>query len=231
VAIRIDGVRGAAIAGFAVAAGVVLPWYLIELQKVGIRVRALGARVWLPLLSGAGVGLFALGLTGWLRSNLTVLLVGGVVALATIGLLIYRQLPDLATVRSVFSNAEEPVAVATAAGQQAAEQAAGPMRQRMNGREAEPVGAAPAHEWAANRATEPFRPLVNTPVTEADPAPPSWGIDDTPAPLSWGIDDTVVFPALRAQQLYSAVIDESAGAADVTAPLPIFRDPFAPGVS
>ena len=63
VAIRIDGVRGAAIAGLAVAGGVVLPWYLIELHKVGIRVRALGAQVWLPLLGGAAVGFFALSLT------------------------------------------------------------------------------------------------------------------------------------------------------------------------
>src|SRR5450755_1332158 len=99
VAIRIDGVRGAAIAGFAVAGGVVLPWYLLELRRVGIRMRSLGARVWLPLLSGAAVGFFSFSLSRLLGSNLIVLLAGGLVALATIGLLIYRQLPDLATVR------------------------------------------------------------------------------------------------------------------------------------
>src|SRR4029078_1404353 len=106
VAVRMGGVRGAAIAGFAVAGGVILPWYLVELHRVGIRVRALGARVWMPLLGGTGVGLFALALTGRLTNNLTVLLVSGVVALCTIGLLIYRLRPDLAMLRSVFGNAD-----------------------------------------------------------------------------------------------------------------------------
>ena len=117
---RMDGVRGAAIAGFAVAAGVVLPWYLIELHKVGIRVRALGAQVWLPILGGAGVGLFAVGVTGLLTSNLMVLLVSGVVALGTIGLLIFHLLPDVAVLRSVFGAVDEPAAAAAGEGQQAA---------------------------------------------------------------------------------------------------------------
>ena len=42
-----------------------------------------------------------------------------------IGLLIYHLLPDLAMLRSVFSTAEEPAAVAAEAGQQAAEQPCG----------------------------------------------------------------------------------------------------------
>jgi O-antigen/teichoic acid export membrane protein len=216
VAIRIDGVRGAAIAGFAVAGGVVLPWYLIELQKVGIRIRALGARVWMPLLSGAGIGLFAAGLAGWLTNNLTVLLVSGVVALATIGLLIYRQLPDLATLRSAFGNVGDPAGVATVAGQQAGEAIPKPV----DGRKAEPVSAASAYAQAAGAATEQFHELVNRPAVEAEPAIPSW---DT--------EDTVQFPALREQQRYRIVINDAAGAADVTAPLPIFRDTFSSGAS
>ena len=108
VAIRMDGVRGAGIAGLAVAGVVVLPWYLIELHRAGIRVRALGARVWMPLLGGAAVGIVALDLTRLLTNNLVVLLVSGVVALGTIGLLIYHLLPDLAMLRSVFGNADAP---------------------------------------------------------------------------------------------------------------------------
>ena len=64
------------------------------------------------------------------------------VTLGTIGLLIYHLLPDLAMLRSVFGNADEPAAVAAEASQQAAEQAVEPVRERLYGREAEPVGAA-----------------------------------------------------------------------------------------
>jgi PST family polysaccharide transporter len=125
VATRIDGVRGAGIAGLAVAGGLVLPWYLFELHGVGIRLRALCAQVWMPLLGGAAVGIIALDLSGVLTNNLSVLLVSGVVALATIGLLIYKLLPDLAMLRSVFSKADTTAATGTDEARQAAEQATG----------------------------------------------------------------------------------------------------------
>ena len=226
-----DGVRGAAIAGLAVAGGVVLPWYLIELHKVGIRVRALGAQIWLPLLSGAAVGVFAVGLTRLLTNNLTVLLVSGVVTLGMIGLLVYYRLPDLQMVRSVFGTAGEQTAAAAAPGQQAAERAAEPVR--VNGREAEPVGLASPHERATGRLTQPFRKLVSDRAAVVQAWQPS-ATDNTlrfPAVQAWlpsATDDTVPFPALRERLRYEAVIDD---AADVTAPLPIFRDMFAARVS
>jgi PST family polysaccharide transporter len=122
VATRMDGVRGAGIAGLAVAGCVVLPWYLIELHRVGIRVRAVAARSWLPLVGGVGVGIIAFDLSHLLTNNLMALLVNGLVAVGTIGLLIYYLLPDLAMLRSVLGNADVPYAVAEA-GQQAAEYA------------------------------------------------------------------------------------------------------------
>lgn len=131
-ATRADGVRGAAIAGLAVAGGVVLPWYLIELRGVGIRLRSLAGRVWMPLLGGAAVGVLALDVSGVLTNNLMVLLISGAVALATMGLLIYHQIPDLAMLRSVFGNSDneaqesQQVVVETAANNPAA--AGHPMR-------------------------------------------------------------------------------------------------------
>jgi O-antigen/teichoic acid export membrane protein len=117
VGVHTDGIRGAAIAGFVVAACVVLPWYLSELHKVGIRRRAIGAQLWMPVLGATGVGLFAVGLGGVLTNNLVLLMVSGVVALGAIGLLVFYVTPDLATLRSVFADAGEPgTAAAGAAG-------------------------------------------------------------------------------------------------------------------
>jgi O-antigen/teichoic acid export membrane protein len=172
VGVRVDGVRGAAIAGLVVAGGVVLPWYLIELHKAGIRLRAIMAKVWMPLLGGAAVGLSAADLAGLLTNNLTVLLLGGVVSLATIGLLIYRQLPELSLVRSVLSNADEP-AVAAEAGQQAAEQTVVP--------------------------EQIYDPWL-------DP------------------DATMPLPMLQARQRAALGLNLMTSTADMTAPLPVFRD-------
>jgi O-antigen/teichoic acid export membrane protein len=194
VAIRIDGVRGAAIAGLAVAGGVVLPWYLIELHKVGIRVGAVAAKVWMPLLGGAAVGLSAADLAGLLANNLTVLLVSGMVALSVIGLLIYHRLPELAMLRSVLRNADVPAA----ADQQATEHSGEPGQERVY-----------------EHATEPFGERVNGRAVPVAPAHVSW-------PLA--ADVTMPLPALRAQLPYRVVIDDLGSAADVTAPLPIYRD-------
>ncbi len=121
VGVRIDGIRGASIAGVAVATFVILPWYLIELHRAGIKVSALGAELWMPVMGGVGVGLFAVGFGGVLTSNLTTLMVSGVVALGTIGLLFFHKQPELAVLRPMFSGTSEPAPVAadpdTAAGE------------------------------------------------------------------------------------------------------------------
>jgi O-antigen/teichoic acid export membrane protein len=108
VGVRQDGIRGAAIAGFAVAACVVLPWYLIELHRAAIRLRALAARVWIPIVAAAGVSLLPKGLGGVITNSLTILLIGGVAALGTISLLILRLQPELVALRSTFAESSEP---------------------------------------------------------------------------------------------------------------------------
>jgi PST family polysaccharide transporter len=108
VGVRQDGIRGAAIAGFAVAACVVLPWYLIELHGAAIKLRALAAQVWIPIVAAAGVSLLPIGLGSVITSSLTILLIGGVAALGTISLLILRIQPELAALRSTFAESSEP---------------------------------------------------------------------------------------------------------------------------
>jgi PST family polysaccharide transporter len=96
---RADGIFGAALAGLAVAAGVVLPWYLAELNGVGIRPRALGARVWLPLAGAALAGLCAIGARKIMPTFFTACLIGGIATLLIIALLVYRMRPLLSLMR------------------------------------------------------------------------------------------------------------------------------------
>jgi O-antigen/teichoic acid export membrane protein len=107
VGVRADGISGAAIAGVAVAAFVVLPWYLIELHRVGIKGFALGAQLRMPLVGGVGVGLLAADLGRVLTSNLTALALSGVVAVGTIGVLFLHKQPELAMLRPMFSDTSE----------------------------------------------------------------------------------------------------------------------------
>ena len=105
---RLDGVRGVAMAGFAVAAFVVLPWYLIELARVGIRPRALAGGLWLPLAAAAGVGLAARGAAKVIPNDFAACAVGGSVALIAIGLLVYRLRPVLEVLRATVGKQEGP---------------------------------------------------------------------------------------------------------------------------
>ncbi len=94
-----DGIFGAALAGVTVAAGVVLPWYLIELRSVGIRPLALGARLWLPLLGAALAGLSAMAARRFCPTDLTACLAAGFATMFIIGLLAYRMRSVLAQIR------------------------------------------------------------------------------------------------------------------------------------
>jgi len=88
---RAYGIFGTAMAGSAVAAGLVLPWYLIELRRVGIRLRALVTRVWLPLAGAAMAGLAAMAAKAIAPSDLTALAASGIVTVLIIALLIYQM--------------------------------------------------------------------------------------------------------------------------------------------
>ena len=99
---RAGGIAGAGLAEAAVAAFVVLPWYLAELGKVGISCRALAGRFWLPLLAAAGVGAAAAAAARAIPADLAALSAGGVAALAAIGLLGYWVRPAIDALRPVL---------------------------------------------------------------------------------------------------------------------------------
>jgi O-antigen/teichoic acid export membrane protein len=95
----LDGTWGLALAEAAVAAVLTLPWYLRELQQVGVRARALAGRLWLPLAGAALAGLVAAAAARLAPSDFTALLAGGVATLGIIGALGYHVRADLARLR------------------------------------------------------------------------------------------------------------------------------------
>jgi PST family polysaccharide transporter len=94
-----DGIFGAGLAGVAVAAGVILPWYLIELKSVGIRLRSLAGRLWLPFTGAAAAGLAAMAARKVAPTDLTALLISGFATVFIMALLVYRMRATLALLR------------------------------------------------------------------------------------------------------------------------------------
>lgn len=88
---RLAGIAGVGMAEAAVAGGVILPWYLHELSRTGIRARALGARLLLPLAGALVAGLAAASVARVLPSDLAALAVSAVAGLAVVGLLVFRM--------------------------------------------------------------------------------------------------------------------------------------------
>jgi O-antigen/teichoic acid export membrane protein len=99
---RVYGIGGAAMAEVAVALIVVLPWYLAELGKVGIKWKPLLGRVWLPLLAAAVVGVVAHAIAGVISQALVACAVSGVLTLAVIGLLGGRLWPVVTALRATL---------------------------------------------------------------------------------------------------------------------------------
>jgi O-antigen/teichoic acid export membrane protein len=96
---RLAGIVGVGVAEVAVAGGVILPWYLHELRGAGIRRRALGSRLRLPLAGAAGAGLAAAAAARMFPSDLAALAVSGVAGLAVVGLLVFRMRAALIRLR------------------------------------------------------------------------------------------------------------------------------------
>ena len=94
------GIYGASLAEAAVAALGILPWYLRELGKAGIRLRALGRHLWLPVVGAALAGLAAMGAAKVAPSDFTALAASGTVTVAVVLLLLYRLRTVLALLRS-----------------------------------------------------------------------------------------------------------------------------------
>ncbi|WP_242904266.1 lipopolysaccharide biosynthesis protein [Actinomadura terrae] len=95
------GIPGVGAAHVAVAAGVVLPFYLWELRRAGVGVRAVLARVAPPALVAATVGLAAAAAHVTLDPDLAALAVAGLVALAAMGLLFHRTRGALSGLRTL----------------------------------------------------------------------------------------------------------------------------------
>ena len=96
---RLAGIVGVGVAEVAVAGGVILPWYLHELRGAGIRRRALGSRLRLPLAGAAVAGLAAAAAARMFPSDLAALAVSGVAGLAVVGLLVFRMRAALIRLR------------------------------------------------------------------------------------------------------------------------------------
>jgi len=100
---QVAGISGAGLAEVGVAAGIILPWYLSELSKVGVKRRVLAGRLWLPVVAAAAVGAGAAIVARVIRSDLAALATGGALALTVIGLLGYRMRSVLAALRADLS--------------------------------------------------------------------------------------------------------------------------------
>ena len=97
---RTDGIYGASLAEAAVAVLGVLPWYLRELSKVGIRLRDLGGHLWLPVTGAVIAGLVAVVAARTAPGDFVALAVSGVAMAAVVVLLVYRMRNVVASLRS-----------------------------------------------------------------------------------------------------------------------------------
>jgi O-antigen/teichoic acid export membrane protein len=102
---RADGIAGASLAETAVAALCILPWYLLELAKSGIRPGALGRHLWLPVTGAVVTGLIAAGAAAITAAEFLALAVSGTVAVAVAGALIYRMRASVSLIRSTSAAA------------------------------------------------------------------------------------------------------------------------------
>jgi PST family polysaccharide transporter len=117
---RAAGIYGASLAELAVAAFIVLPWYLAGLSRAGIRLRSLGSYLWLPAVGAAVTGTAAVVADREAPTEFTALAASGVAMVAVVGLLIYRMRPVLSLLLAPSAEA--------AAARSADPAAAGPAR-------------------------------------------------------------------------------------------------------
>lgn len=94
------GIAGTAAAQVAVAGCVTLPFYLFLFRRAGLATSGLLRRMSIPVLIATGVGLSALALANALRSSaLAACVLAGVVAIAALAGLIYRDRSQLGLLR------------------------------------------------------------------------------------------------------------------------------------
>jgi O-antigen/teichoic acid export membrane protein len=99
VGIKLSGITGAAAAQVAVAAGVMLPLYVVLFARAGLHPARLLGRIWLPALIAGSVGICAVGISEVLPSDLFACLLAGVVTLVALAGLIFRDRAELRRLR------------------------------------------------------------------------------------------------------------------------------------
>jgi O-antigen/teichoic acid export membrane protein len=109
------GIRGVAMAGFAVAAAVVLPWYLYELGHAGIGISTLAKRFWLSLMLAAGAGVASHGVAKVIPNDFGVIAISGTIGLLVIVFLCYTMRHPLGELRRVLNAHDEDQSVDPAA--------------------------------------------------------------------------------------------------------------------
>lgn len=95
------GLTGLAGVQVFIAALVIVPLYLWEFRKSGLAVSAVGRRARLPVVAGVVVGLVAAGISRVLGQQLLACVAAGIVCVAVIAILLYRDRVDLSTVRTL----------------------------------------------------------------------------------------------------------------------------------
>ena len=103
----IQGVAGVALAELAVAAAIPLPWYLVELRKVGVTRPSLVTRLGLPLAAAGLAGLAAAEVSATVSSAPVALCCGALAGLLVIGLLLLRMRDVLASLRRRYGRNED----------------------------------------------------------------------------------------------------------------------------
>jgi hypothetical protein len=157
---RVGGVTGVAQAEITVAAGVVLPWYLWELRKTGIRGRALARRLRLPATAAAAAGVACWAAGQLIPGDLASLAFSTTAGVVIIALLIRRVWPDLAILRgetvppTVLDGAGADLP-ALAALSRNGDDSAALMAGHQNGAEPEPGSSGLAPPAAGNGAAVP----------------------------------------------------------------------------
>jgi len=103
---KLDGIGGAALAEVAVAAVLVVPWYLTELNRFAIRRRSLAATLWLPVLASVAIGFAAAAIVRVIPNALAACVVAGLATLAVIAALCYRMRAGLALLKPAFATGD-----------------------------------------------------------------------------------------------------------------------------
>jgi len=99
------GLPGLAAVQVLIAAVVVVPFYLWEFHKSGLSVATVGKRALLPVFGGIIVGLVAWSITAVIASAFVTCVLSGIVCMAVIAGLLYRDRTELRSVRGLGTNA------------------------------------------------------------------------------------------------------------------------------